>query len=144
MVPMACVCDGPSAKGAELPDGSDGFRDLLEAFVFGTLQELRNVQENDEAAVELAEAGNVTAWRCFSIQRLSRPSGTREVGVLAIFLALFFRATRPAGMLSTALALLAGAIENKAVHGIEQIAGKLQHLFGSGGKLGGAGSRLLH
>ena len=29
-----------SKSEKELPDGSDGFRDLLEAFVFGTLQEL--------------------------------------------------------------------------------------------------------
>src|SRR5215472_2748752 len=45
-----------------LPDGSDGFRDLLEAFVFGTLQELRDVQKNDEAALEFADAGNVAGF----------------------------------------------------------------------------------
>src|SRR5690348_8403720 len=65
------------SKGrTRLPDGSDGFRDLLEAFVFGTLQELGNIQKNDEAAFEFADAGHVTgfafgkngSWR-FNIRR---------------------------------------------------------------------------
>jgi len=32
----------------------------------------------------------------------------------------------------TTLTLLAGAVENKAVHAIEQVAGELEHLLGSG------------
>src|SRR5215470_6486346 len=59
---MACVCDGPSAKGGELPDGSDGFRNLLKAFVFGTLQELRNIQKDDQAALQFADTGNVAGF----------------------------------------------------------------------------------
>src|SRR5882724_6959940 len=39
---------------------------------------------------------------------------------------------------------LRGAIENEAVHAVQQVAGELKHLFGRGGKLGGAGSRLLN
>src|SRR6059058_5892390 len=58
---MACVCGGTFRESErELPDGSDGFRDLLEASVFGTLQEFRNIQKDDEAALEFADSGHVT------------------------------------------------------------------------------------
>src|SRR5690349_10879625 len=60
---MACVCGGPSVKvRKQLPDGSDGFRNLLEAFVFGTLQELRNIQKDDEAALQFADSSDVTGF----------------------------------------------------------------------------------
>jgi len=34
------------------------------------------------------------------------------------------------------------AIDDETIHGVEQVAGKLQHLFGGGGKLRGTGCRL--
>ena len=39
---------------------------------------------------------------------------------------------------------LAGAVDNEAVHTVEQIAGKFEHLFGGGGQFSGTGSGLLN
>src|SRR6185312_7246166 len=49
----------------------EGFRGLLESFNFLVLQKLRNVQQNDQAALELSDAGHIVrfalsedaAWR---------------------------------------------------------------------------------
>src|SRR5882724_6666551 len=40
--------------------------------------------------------------------------------------------------------LLRSAVQNEAVHAVEQVAGKFQHLFGGGGQLGRTGSGLLN
>jgi len=48
------------------------------------------------------------------------------------------------GGVATTLTLLAGAVENKAVHAIEQVAGELEHLLGSGGEFGRTRCGLLH
>ena len=37
-----------------------------------------------------------------------------------------------------------GAIENKAIHAVEEVAREFEHLLGGGGKLGGTGCGLLH
>src|SRR4029077_7774470 len=73
------------------------------------------------------------------------PLGTRHFGVFEFLFAaglgipaigtVGFAATRPLG---------AGAVENEFVHAVEQVAGKFEHLLGSGGKLRGTGSGLLH
>src|SRR5260221_410179 len=50
----------------------------------------------------------------------------------------------PFGRRILAGARMRGAIDDETIHGVEQVAGKFKHLFGGGGKLGGAGSRLLN
>ena len=37
-----------------------------------------------------------------------------------------------------------GAVENEAVHAVEQVARKFEHLLGGGGEFGGTGSGLLN
>src|SRR5207247_7406036 len=41
-------------------------------------------------------------------------------------------------------ALQVGAIQNEAIHAVEQVARKLEHLLGGGGKLGGTGRGLVY
>src|SRR6266566_5240755 len=65
MVPMAYVPATVRQRLPEkmkLPDGGDGFRNLLEAFEFGTLQEFRDVQKDDEPAFQFADTGDITRF----------------------------------------------------------------------------------
>src|SRR5216684_2699899 len=83
-----------------------------------------------------------TTWSSFSIDG-SPALRTREFGVLHFPFALRRRlAPRPR---SVALpAELRGAIQNEAVHAVQEIAGQLEHLLGCGGELCRTGGGLLH
>src|SRR5207248_1558368 len=76
-------------------------------------------------------------------QEVSGPLGSRQFRVLGFLVAIFFVATT-LRCFSTSQALLGGAIQNKTVHAVKQIAREFQHLFGSGRKLSSAGGGLLH
>src|SRR6266478_6102310 len=48
------------------------------------------------------------------------------------------------GLTARAASLRSILFQNKAVHAVQKVAGKFEHLLGGGGKLGRAGSGLLH
>ena len=66
--------------------------------------------------------------KVFFHQKVSGPLGTRQFGVCNLMLAIFLRTTALSSGFSAVKTLLAVAVKSKAVHAVEQIAGKLQRL----------------
>src|SRR5260370_13269031 len=72
------------------------------------------------------------------------PLGARHIGVFGFCRPVRLRTAALAKGIRATGALLGSAVEDKAVHAVEQVARKFEHLLGGGGKLGGTGSGLLH
>ena len=56
----ASLATAPATPDRNLLRGTNGFRGLLESFNFLLLQEFANVQQNNQAALQLSHSGDVT------------------------------------------------------------------------------------
>src|SRR5713226_5395040 len=106
----------------------------------GNRSNLRNTDNladgGDTDAVRFIADAEADDLKIFFHREVSGPLGTRHFGVFKFMLAARLRASTLAEGVAATQALLVGAVNNEAVHTVEQVAGKLEHLFGGSGKLG--------
>src|SRR5713101_98159 len=152
-VPFVGLNFGLTEAFAEVHDRNDLPAQIDDAFDqvrrAGDGSNLRNADNlahgSDANAVRFIADAKADDLKIFFHREVSGPLGTRHFCVFEFLFAarLGVPAIGAVGFPATR-ALGAGAVQNKFVHPIEQVAGKLEHLLGGGGELGRTGSGLLH
>src|SRR5205814_6206683 len=123
----------------------DAFDQIRSARDRGNLRHTHNFAHGCDAdAVRFIADAKTDDLTIFFHREVSGPLGTNQFSVFVFLRTVRLTATTLTAVgFATARTLLVGAVENKAVHAVEQIARELEHLFSGGGQLGGTGSGLL-
>src|ERR1700687_471023 len=132
---------GLAESFAEVHDGNDFAAQIDHALdqigSTGNRGNLRNADNlahgGDANAVRFIADAKADDLKIFFHREVSGPLGTRHFRVFEFFGTAGIRTTALAaeGFAATR-ALLIGTVDNKAVHAVEQVAGKLEHLFRGG------------